>query len=100
MTTIAQEDRAIGLDGKSKINTYLTSQMNYERRQKASVRLTRCVAKKNPMDRRHIERWWVEIVVATERVLQRMFYRDGSLIPIPVRAIVDRRRPDRRRSGA
>jgi len=53
----------------------------------------------NPMGHRYIERWWAEIVVATVRVLQRMFSRDGSLIPIPVRVVVDRRRPDRRRLG-
>jgi hypothetical protein len=38
------------------------------------------------------------IVVAIGRALQRMFDRDGSLIPIPVRAVADRRRLDRRRS--
>lgn len=39
-----------------------------------------------------------QIVVATERTLQRMFNRDGSLIPIPVRAVSDRQRRDRCRS--
>ena len=39
-----------------------------------------------------------QIVVAIERALQRMFNRDGSLIPIPVRAVADRRRLDRCRS--
>lgn len=58
---------------------------------------------------RHIERLWTEriaslikicdqIVAATERVLQRMLNRRGSLVPIPVRAVADRRRTDRRRA--
>lgn len=46
------------------------------------------------------ERRWAErsgqIVAAIERTLQRLFNRDGSLIPIPVKAAVDRRRVDRR----
>ena len=56
---------------------------------------------------RRIERQWVEginslrrirgqIVVATERTLQRAFH-NGSLIPVPVRAIVDRRQLDQSR---
>jgi len=52
---------------------------------------------------RRIERQWAErikslsgqIVVATEQTLQRIFNNDGSLIPVPVRAVVDRRRLDR-----
>jgi len=55
---------------------------------------------------RRIERQWAEriksarqlhgqIVVATERTLQRVFNDDGSLIPAPVRTVVDRRRLDR-----
>ena len=36
-----------------------------------------------------------QIFVAVERTLQRMFNRDGSLVPIPVRT-VDRQRLDRR----
>ena len=51
---------------------------------------------------RRIERQWAErinllrqingqIVVGTERTLQRVFNNDDSLIPVPVRAIVDRR---------
>lgn len=58
---------------------------------------------------RRVERSWAgrikslrqirgQIVVATERTLQRMFNRDGSLIPIPVRAVSDRQRRDRGRS--
>ena len=39
-----------------------------------------------------------QIVVAIERTLQRMFNRDGSLIPIPVKAVADRRRLDQCRS--
>ena len=35
------------------------------------------------------------IVVAVERTWQRVFNYDGSLIPIPVRTVVDRRRLDR-----
>jgi hypothetical protein len=57
---------------------------------------------------RRIERQWVEginslrripgqIVVATERTLQRAFHNNGSLIPVPVRAIVDRRQLDQSR---
>ena len=65
---------------------------------------------KYPMSfHRRIERRWTEriaslrqirgqIVVATERTFQRMFNRDGSLIPIPVRAVAGRRRLDRCRS--
>ena len=30
-----------------------------------------------------------QVVLATERTLRRMFNRDGSLVPIPVRAVVD-----------
>jgi hypothetical protein len=54
---------------------------------------------------RRIERQWVErinslrqihgqIVVGTERTLQRVFNNDGSLIPISVIAVVDRRQLD------
>jgi len=39
-----------------------------------------------------------QIVVAIERKLQRIFNQDGSLIPIPVKAVADRRRLDRCRS--
>ena len=57
---------------------------------------------------RRIERQWAErikslkqirseIVVAAERVLQRLFDNDVSLIPIPVRTAVERRRPDQSR---
>jgi hypothetical protein len=60
--------------------------------------------------RRRIERQWAErikfltqlrgqIVVATERTLQRVFNNnEGSLIPVTVRTVVDRRRPDQCRS--
>ena len=37
------------------------------------------------------------IVVAVERELRRLFNNDGSLMPIPIR-VVDQRRVDRRRS--
>jgi hypothetical protein len=51
---------------------------------------------------RRIERQWAErinsltqihcqTVVGTERTLQHVFSNDGSLIPVPVRAVVDRR---------
>jgi hypothetical protein len=54
---------------------------------------------------RRIERQWAErinslrqihgqIVVGTERTLQRVFNNDDSMIPVPVRAIVDRRQLD------
>jgi hypothetical protein len=57
---------------------------------------------------RRIERQWAErfkslsgrIVVATERTLQRVFNKQrvfnnrGSLIPVPVRTVVGRRRID------
>jgi hypothetical protein len=57
---------------------------------------------------RRIERQWAErirsarqldgqIVVATEPTLQRVLNNDGSLIPAPVRTVVDRRRLDRSR---
>ena len=53
---------------------------------------------------RRIQRQWAErikslkqlhgqIVVAAERMLQHAFYNEGSLIPVPVRTIVNRRRP-------
>jgi hypothetical protein len=55
--------------------------------------------------RRHIERRWAErirllrqirgqIVVEIERALQRAINNKGPLILIPVRTVVDRRRPD------
>jgi hypothetical protein len=58
---------------------------------------------------RRSERQWVErikslrqvrgqIVVAIKRMLQPMSDNGGSLIPVPVRAVVDRRRLDPRRS--
>lgn len=58
---------------------------------------------------RRIERQWAErikslrqirgqIVVTTERALQGAFSDKGSLIPITVRTVVDRRRLDQRRS--
>lgn len=57
---------------------------------------------------RRIERQWAErikslgqirgeIAVATSRALQRLFDNDGSLIPIPVRTAVERRRLDQSR---
>jgi hypothetical protein len=57
---------------------------------------------------RRIQRRWVgrikslrqlrgQIVVATERTVQRMFNKDGSLIPVPVRTAVDRRQPGQSR---
>lgn len=58
---------------------------------------------------RRIERQWAErvnsprqihgqiIVVGTERALQRVLNNKGSLIPVPVRAIVDRGQLDRPR---
>ena len=39
-----------------------------------------------------------QIVVAAERPLQHAFYNEGSLIPVPVRTIVNRRRPRQSRS--
>jgi len=59
---------------------------------------------KYPLDVRHRSEWqWAErfkgligqIVAATGRTLQRAFDNEGSLIPIPVRVAVDRRRLDR-----
>jgi hypothetical protein len=57
---------------------------------------------------RCIERHWSEcinsltqirgqIVVGTETVLQRVFHNGDSLIPVPVRATVDRRQLDQSR---
>ena len=54
---------------------------------------------------RRIERQWAErikslrqirgqIVVGTERTLQLLFLNDGSLIPVPIRAVVERRQLD------
>ena len=54
---------------------------------------------------RPIERQWAEgikslrqirgqIVVGTERTLQLLFLNDGSLIPVPTRAVVERRQLD------
>jgi hypothetical protein len=54
---------------------------------------------------RRVERQWAErinslrqihgqIVVATERTSQRAFNDNGSLIPVPVRTVVNRRRLD------
>jgi hypothetical protein len=51
---------------------------------------------------RRIEQQWAErinslrqihgqIAVGTERTLQRVFKNDGSLIPVPIRAVVDQR---------
>jgi hypothetical protein len=55
-----------------------------------------------------IERRWSEsihslrqirgqIVVGTERALQRLFNNDDTLIPVPVRAVVNRRQLDQSR---
>jgi hypothetical protein len=57
---------------------------------------------------RRIERQWAErinslrqihgqIVVGTERTLQRVFNNDDSMIPVAVRTIVDRRQLDQSR---
>jgi hypothetical protein len=57
---------------------------------------------------RRIDRQWAErinslrqihgqIVVGTERTLQRVFNNDDSMIPVPVRVIVDRRQFDQSR---
>jgi hypothetical protein len=54
---------------------------------------------------RRIERQWAErtnslrqihgqIVIGTERTFQRVFNNDDSMIPVPVKAIVDRRQLD------
>ena len=51
---------------------------------------------------RRVERQWAErfkslsgrIVVATGRTLQRVFNNEGSLLPVPVRTVVNRRRID------
>ena len=54
---------------------------------------------------RRIEQQWAErikslrqihgqIAFETERTLQRVFNNDGSLIPAPIRALVDRRQLD------
>jgi hypothetical protein len=63
----------------------------------------------NPLSfRRRAERKWAEcikllrrmgdqVVVATKRTLQSAINRDGSLIPIPVRIVVERRRWDQSR---
>jgi hypothetical protein len=59
--------------------------------------------------RRRIEQQWAErikllrklsgqIVVATEQTLQHVFNNRGSLIPAPIRTVVDRRRLDQCRS--
>ena len=59
--------------------------------------------------RRRIEQQWVErielprklsglIVVATEQTLQHVFDNEGSLIPVPIGTVVDRRRLDQCRS--
>jgi hypothetical protein len=55
---------------------------------------------------RGVERQWAErfrslsgrIVVVTERTLQRVFNNEGSLIPVPVRALAGRRRIDQSQS--
>jgi len=39
-----------------------------------------------------------QIVAAAAQALRRLFNNDGPLIPIPVRAVADRRRLDRHRS--
>ena len=39
-----------------------------------------------------------QIAVAAERALQRAFGSGGSLIPIPIRTVVNQRRLDQRRS--
>jgi hypothetical protein len=55
---------------------------------------------------RRIERQWAErinsprqirgqLVIGTERTLGRVIDNDGSLIPVPVRAVVDQRELDR-----
>jgi hypothetical protein len=57
---------------------------------------------------RRVERQWAErinslrqihcqIVVGTERTLQRAFNNDGLLIPVSIRAVVDRRQFDQSR---
>jgi hypothetical protein len=57
---------------------------------------------------RRIEQQWAErikslgrihgqVFVATERTLQHVFNNDGSLIPVPIRTVEDRRRLDRSR---
>jgi hypothetical protein len=59
---------------------------------------------------RRIERQWAErinslrqihgqIVIGTERMSQRLFNNDDSLIPVPVRTVVDRRRLDQSEPG-
>jgi len=59
--------------------------------------------------RRRIEEQWAErielqrklsgqIVTATEQTLLHVFNNEGSLIPVPIRAVMDRRRLDQCRS--
>jgi hypothetical protein len=67
------------------------------------------MSSKYPVNLLRIEGAWVErvkslgrihgqIVAATERTLQRLFNSEGSLVPIPIRTDVGRRRLDERRS--
>jgi len=55
---------------------------------------------------RRIEQQWAErikslrqihghVFVATERTLQHVFNNDGSLIPVPIKTLANRRRLDR-----
>ncbi len=49
---------------------------------------------------RRVERQWAERIkslsqVAIERMLQYLLNNEGSLIPVPARAVADRRRLDR-----
>jgi hypothetical protein len=49
---------------------------------------------------RRIERQWVERITSLRQGharMQRLFGNSASLIPIPIRTIVDRRRLDQRR---
>ena len=94
---------------KSKINAYLIKWMN-DKHARDRVSEVDLMSEKYPMsfdlriERRSAERIASpgpirgQIVAAIERTLQRMFNRDGSLIPIPVRAVANRQRLDRRRS--
>jgi hypothetical protein len=66
---------------------------------KVFLKFRRRIERQSAEQLRSLKKIHRRVVVAAERVLQRLFDNDRSLIPVPVRAVANRRRFDRSRSG-
>lgn len=101
---------ALKAGDSQKRNQHLSNHLNDVRGAHERVSEVDLMSDRYPLSfHRRIERQWAEwmkslglfggqLLVATERTLQRAFNDDGSPIPVPVRTVVDRRRREQYRS--